>query len=564
MLMPNQSQNINFLEQAAASITAQDFAQAERLVRQALDQTSGDLQAWYLLGVVSACRHDHESALRAFDTVLKHHRQTPEVWAHRADAQVQLGNFADGVASYDAALALNPAQSDWWHLKGSALVSLRRFEAALESFGRALALDGGRAQTISARGVALEGLGRAQEALECYRQALTVSPRYATAHSNLGRLLREFGDLPGAIDSLRTAVLLQPEFALSHHNLGSALYDLGELAASIACYRRALELAPSFAECEYSLAVALLKAEEFAGGWRAFESRLRFTRHAILEPPHGLEPWDGEALGTKKLVLVAEAGAGDIIQFTRYAALLNARGIRPLLQIEGRLAALLSTSGYFDGIYTPATQFAPDRHTWCPLMSLPLYLNEPPGKIPAFESYLRADERRVPRWQERLRQLCGVRIGLAWQGNPAAETGSLRGRSMPLKALEPLTTLPGVSLISLQKGAGLEQLQSAPFKSRIHDLGSEIDLGADAFLDTAALMMSLDLVITTDTSIAHLAGALGVPVWVALHGASDWRWFRSGVRSPWYPTMRLFRQHCPGDWTQVIASVRDALEAMPR
>lgn len=557
-------QNTKILEQAAASVAAQDFAQAERLVRGVLDRTSGDLQAWYLLGVVRACRQDHESALAAFDQVLRHHRQAPEVWAHRAEAQVQLRKFADAVASYDAALALNPAQSDWWHLRGAALVSLRRFEAALESFERALALDAGRVQSISARGVALEGLGREHEAADCYRQALALSPHYATAHSNLGRLQREFGDLPGAIESLRTAVALQPEFALAHHNLGSALYDLGELAASIASYRRALELAPDFAECEYSLAVALLKTEEFATGWRAFEARLRFTRHAILEPPRGLQPWNGEDLGARTLVLVSEAGGGDIIQFTRYAAVLNARGIRPLLQIDSRMATLISTSGYFGGTCAPGTEFAPERHTWCSLMSLPLYLKDFSGKIPAFTSYLRADERRVDRWRERLRPLEGVRIGLVWQGNPAAETGSLRGRSMPLQALEPLTTLPGVSLISLQKGAGAEQLKSATFQRRIHDWGGELDLGPDAFVDTAALLMSLDVVITTDTSMAHLAGALGVPVWVALHRVSDWRWFRSGERSPWYPTMTLFRQQHAGDWTPVVESIRGGVEAMLR
>jgi tetratricopeptide (TPR) repeat protein len=557
-------QHITILEQAATSMAAQDFVRAEQLVRQVLDDAPRDLQAWYLLGTVRAHLEDHAAALAAFDTVLRHHRQSPEVWAQHADVLVRLRRFADAVASYDAALALNPAQSDWWHLKGSALVSLGRFEAALECFGRALALDADRVQTISARGVALEGLGRSREAAACYRRALELSPQYATAHSNLGRLQREFGELAEAVDTLRTAVALQPDFAMAHHNLGSALYDLGELDAGIASYRRALELAPEFAECEYSLAVALLKAGKFSAGWRAFEARLRFTRHAVLNPPRGMDPWRGEALGGRTLVVIAEAGAGDIIQFARYGALLNSRGIRPRLQIDDRMAALISTSGFFDGSCNPEDELAPDGHTWCSLMSLPLRLGDAAPAIPAFAPYLKADERLVARWRERLGRIGGMRIGFVWQGNPAAEIGSLRGRSMPLQALEPIAALPGVSLISLQKGAGLDQLHSASFKERIQDLGGGLDLGKDAFVDTAAVLMNLDLVISTDSSLAHLAGALGVPVWVALHAASDWRWFRSGDSSPWYPTMRLFRQVRPGDWAPVVDSMRGGVETMLR
>ena len=234
------------------------------------------------------------------------------------------------------------------------------------------------------------------------------------------------------------------------------------------------------------------------------------------------------------------------------------------MHINERMAALIATSGFFDDTCPPDAELAPERHTWCSLMSLPLLLEDAARNIPAFAPYLGADAQRVDHWRERLAGIGGMRIGCVWQGNPAAEFGSLRGRSMPLQALEPLAALDGVSLISLQKGAGLEQLRAVSFKERIHDLSGELDLGKDSFVDTAAVLMNLDLIITTDTSLAHLAGALGVPVWVALHRAADWRWFRTGDSSPWYPTMRLFRQRQAGDWAPVIDSMRGAIEATLR
>jgi tetratricopeptide (TPR) repeat protein len=555
------SESSKVLERAAGLAAAKQFVPAERLVREVLSLSSDDFKAWYLLGMIQAHQADHESALASFDEALRRHHQSPQVWASRAESLVRLRRPMDAVVSYDVALGLQPQQCDWWHLRGTALVELRRFEAALESFERALVLDGTRVQTISARGVALEGLGRSREAADCYRRALVLAPGYATAHSNLGRLQRESGDVEGALASFRAAVSFQPEFALAHHNLGCTLYDSNDLPAAIASYRRALVIAPQFAECEYSLATALLKSEDFAAGWKAFEARLRLRQHATLPAPPGLEPWSGEALGNKTLLILAEAGAGDTLQFTRYAALLNARGIRPELQIHPRLCAIVRSCGYFGEIHPTGQYFAPDRHVWCSLMSLPFRLAANAIGVASPGPYLRAESSRVERWRARLRAIGGFRIGIVWQGNPEAEIGSLRGRSMPAEEFAPLAAMPEVSLISLQQGAGTEQLESLSFRERVVDLGAELDVGSDGFVDTAAVMMNLDLVIATDTSVAHLAGALGVRVWVALHATSDWRWFQSRDDSPWYPTMRLFRQD-PGDkWRGVMTHMRDRIQS---
>jgi hypothetical protein len=252
-----------------------------------------------------------------------------------------------------------------------------------------------------------------------------------------------------------------------------------------------------------------------------------------------------------------------MFQFVRYGALLNAAGIRPVLQAGDRMSAILRSTGYFSEVFPPGTQFAPERHVWCSLMSLPFHLRPEAGEIPSFACYLRAEDARIASWRARLERSVGMRIGIVWQGNPAAEIGSLRGRSLPLAELEPLARLPGVSLISLQKGAGTEQLATFALRDRILDLGPELDTGADAFLDTAAVLKNLDLVVTVDTSMAHLAGALGVPVWLLLHRTPDWRWFEQLDSSPWYPSMRLFRQTRQHDWRPLVDTICSRLAGRP-
>jgi tetratricopeptide (TPR) repeat protein len=485
-----------------------------------------------------------------------------DAWATRAAQQAHSGRLAEAVASYDAALALQPAQAPWWHRRGSALVGLHRFDAALASFERALRLEPGQVAILSARGVALEGLGRHEAAAASYRQALTLAPGYATAHSNLGRLLREAGNLSEAIECFRTAVSLRPDFAMAHHNLGCALYDTGELAAAIASYRRALALSSQVAEYEFSLALALLKSGQMQAGWQAFEARLRTRLTSPIDPPPGLTQWSGEHLAGRTLVLVAEGGFGDIIHFCRYGAQLNARGIRPALQVAPRLWALLRTTGYFCDFFPPGSHYAAEQHLWYPLLSLPRLLRSDAQETPRDIPYLHVDAERVARWRSRLAPITGVRIGIVWQGNADAEVGSLRGRSMSLAQLAPLAALPAVCLIALQRGPAAADLARVPFSERILDLGGELDVGADGFLDTAALIENLDLVISVDTSTAHLAGALGAPVWVALHRSSDWRWLQERSDTSWYPGMRLFRQTAAGNWESVITQMSEALAAM--
>jgi hypothetical protein len=268
---------------------------------------------------------------------------------------------------------------------------------------------------------------------------------------------------------------------------------------------------------------------------------------------------DLECLAGKVFFAYAEQGFGDTLQFCRYVNLLQMRAAKVILEVPRPLKRLLRSLNGNAEVIGRGESIPPfDSHG--PLMSLPLAFGTDLGSIPADVPYIRAEPQAIVRWSEKLRPVHGLKVGIAWQGNPQPEQSWARGRSVPLKAFRPLALLPGVSLISLQKGPGTEQLAAADFAGRIIILGDELDSGTDAFVDTAAVMAILDLVITSDTSITHLAGAMGVPVWLALQAVPSWHWMLERMDSPWYPTMRLFRQPRPGDWGTVFEEIARALE----
>jgi hypothetical protein len=310
----------------------------------------------------------------------------------------------------------------------------------------------------------------------------------------------------------------------------------------------------------YNKAMLLLLLGEFTEGWRLYEQRLRAA--SVARPPRSYaQPrWTGrESLSGKVILVYAEQGFGDTLQFSRYVSLLQAQARRVIFEAPQPLLAILSSLGRGVQLVGHGEQIEGfDYH--CPLMSLPAAFGTELATIPAAVPYLRAEPRAVERWAEKLRPVSGLRIGIAWQGNPVPERSWARGRSVPLEFFRPLASSEQITLVSLQKGPGVEQLSEVDFGARLIVLGDELDSGGDAFVDTAAVMANLDLIITSDTAIPHLAGALGVPVWLVLQAVPSWHWLLERNDSPWYPTMRLFRQPRPGDWRAVFAEVGAALE----
>ncbi len=432
-----------------------------------------------------------------------------------------------------------------------ALLRLEKFEDAVVCYQRLVALRPTSLEAHIHLATTLSRLGRFAEALRVCDRILETQSGAAEAHLARAVALKDLQRLEASLDACERAVELQPSSAAAWDKRGAALRDLGRFADALRSMQRAVSLDADYALAQEHAGMLLLLQGDFAQGWERYESRLKIG--GSVGPRFSeRRRWQGQTQGT--VLLHAEQGLGDTIQFCRYAPLLAAQGLNVILSVQRSIRRLL-TSLAADIRVVADTDPAPVSEWQCPLMSLPQVFGTTPGDVPGAVPYLHAEPARVERWRE---ALAGdeFKIGLCWQGSP----GSIdRGRSFPLSLLAPLAALPGIRLISLQKGFGVEQLASLPAGMKIEELGAQCDSSSDAFLDTAAVMDSLDLVITSDTSIAHLAGALGRPAWVALQQVPDWRWLLAGEQTPWYPSLRLFRQAMRGDWLGVFSRMRDEL-----
>ena len=468
-------------------------------------------------------RGQFAEALVLFDALIQHHADVPEVQAGRGDVLISMKSPAPALACYDKAIALRPAEPRY-HVK---------------------------------KGVALQLLGRLDDALQSYDQAITLDATGADAHYNKGTVLAAMERLDEAAASYDEALRLRPGFAQAWSNKGVALQALKRPTQALVCFDRAIALMPANNVMRRNKAFCSLLLGQFEEGWRLYEERPGHPLRASAVTDKRL--WSGEEDLTGKTLLVhGEQGLGDVIQFCRYAALAEAQGARVTLAAPAALVRLLGQSGLrVVDEHASAGDF--DFHI--ALLSMPLVFRTDAKTIPAVLPYLAAEPDRVAVWSQKLGPQ-GFRIGIAWQGDKARNVDA--GRSIPLRHFASLADIPGVRLISLQKNYGTEQLAHLPDGMAVDVLGEAFDAGPDAFVDSAAVMESLDLVITSDTAIAHLAGALGRPVWLALQHVPEWRWQLDRDDSPWYPGMRLFRQQTRGDWSTVFAQMQAELTAMVR
>ncbi|HTT83069.1 MAG TPA: glycosyltransferase, partial [Rhizomicrobium sp.] len=348
---------------------------------------------------------------------------------------------------------------------------------------------------------------------------------------------------------------LQPEFAEAHNNRGGALQDMERMDEALRSFERAIELKPGFADAYWNKALYKLLTGQFAEGWQLHEWRKRKSE-PLGDRTFPQPAWSGrEDIAGKTLFIHSEQGLGDTIQFCRYAILARARAAQVIFAVPDALEHLLRD--LHPSIRIVGQRAVPppfDYHIT--LLSMPLAFQTTLDNCPADIPYLRAEPDRVDRWRERLGSE-GFKIGICWQGNPKGDVDI--GRSFPLQCFERIAAIPNVRLISLQRYTGIEQLAQLPPGMKVETLGSEFDSVPDAFVDSAAVMESLDLVITSDTAMAHLAGALGRPAWVALKRVPDWRWLLDRSDTPWYPTLRLFRQKRRGEWRSVFDAMHDRL-----
>ncbi|MGD9879939.1 MAG: tetratricopeptide repeat protein [Reyranella sp.] len=548
------------LERAVVLHRGGKLAEARALYEQVLRRQPRNFDALHLLGTIMA---QTGFRLEAVDLIGKAIAVQPrDASAHYNLGNVlrDLGRTEEAVASYDKALALNPRSAGAHCNRGNGLLDLGRPAEALASYEAALRLTPDYVRALVNSAVALLDLRRPEEALVFCDRVIALKPDHAKALNNRGNALRQLRRSGLALASFEQAIAASPDFAEAHCNHGNALLDLRRPSDAIASYDRAVALKPDYGDALWNKAAATLMMGDFAGGWRLYEARKQRREPVGRCPVPGPE-WTGrEPIAGKTLLVYFEQGLGDTIQFSRFIGLLEARGARVVFLVPTRLKRLLRSLSPSVELVVPSSA-VPRFDYQVALLSLPFVLaTRDEAAIPSTVPYLAAEPDRTAAWRRRLGD-GGFKVGVAWQGNPLAETES--GRAFPLAGLAPLAGLPGVRLVSLQKNDGLDQLPGLPPGMAVETPDGPID-EEDGFVDTAAIMMSLDLVVTADTSIAHLAGALGRPVWLALQHAAEWRWLLDRSDSPWYPTMRLFRQPSQNDWAGVFSAMTEVLAGRVR
>jgi tetratricopeptide (TPR) repeat protein len=467
----------------------------------------------------------------------------------------QAGRLDEAQQIYRQILAAQPDQFDSLHMLGVIDLQRGKHAEALRKIDAALELNPDYAEAVAHRGVAVQRLGRLDEALASYDEAIRLDPHHAGAHNNRGNVLMELRRLNEALASYDKALALKPHHAGGFHNRGTALRELNRFDEALASYDKAIALKPDYAEAFNSRGMLKLLRGRWSDGWVDYEWRGKME-HKRRSPKIKAQDWREEDLAGCSLAVYAEMHFGDSIQFARYLPLLSRRGAEVTFFAPAKLIRLFRT-------LTPQISLAnaiDGRSHFdfrCAVMSLPYRFGTEVLSIPNEVPYLSAEKDLVGYWKNKIGE-AGFKIGIAWQG---LSQGALDRRRFALAEIAPLAQLPGVRFISVQKHDGLEQLDGLPAGTKVETLG-DFDSGPDAFIDTAAVMENLDLIITSDTSIAHLAGALGRPTWVALVYIPEWRWLLDRDDSPWYPTMRLFRQETDGDWKSVFAKMERELRSL--
>lgn len=521
----------------------------------ALDRNLAD--AHLNLGNALQLKGQPEDAVASYRRALRLNPQSAEIHYNLGRVYEAQGQLANATHSYRRAVALRPDYVEAHFNLGNVLQAAGQPGEAVASYQRVLALRPDHAEAHNNLGAQFELAGQPQQAMSSYRQALALRPVFPEAHNNLGNVLLAEGQTDAAIASYQTAIAQRPDYAEAHNNLGNALQSAGRLDEAVQSHDRALALKPDFADARWNKAFALLLQGDFAAGWPLFESRWAVLGTQPEVAIHARPLWLGDTpLAGRTLLVHHEQGLGDTLQMLRYVPLLAAQGARVIVQVPAALAALTATVTGVAAVVLTGEPL-PEHELHCPCMSLPLACRTTLATIPNAVPYLAVPAAIGARWRERLdetrnKERAGARIGLVWSGSTAHRND--RHRSLALRQLSPLLAMPA-QFHSLQKEYRPGEQAELGAQGNVHDWSAQLD----SLADTAGLIAQLELVIAVDTAVAHLAGALGKPVWLLLPAAPDYRWLLDRTDSPWYPTMRLFRQQEAGNWAPVIEALATAL-----
>ena len=542
------------VEEAVGLYRQGKLAEAEKICTRVLRARPDWFDALHLLGVIKLQGGKAGAACSHFEQALKLDPASAAAMSNLGMALAALNRDQEALAILDKATALTPGSIEAISNRGNVLMKLNRPAEALAAFDAALALAPGFPGARANRGNALAALGRFEEALAQYDAVLAVLPTHAETYLNRGNALMGLSRAAEAVAAYDRALALRPDYVRAHIGRGAARQALNQQHEALADFERAIALDKSNADAHHNAALARLTLGDYRRGFEQYE--WRWQRSGMpARRRFGKPLWLGEyPLARKRILVAAEQGLGDCIQFARYVPMLAKSGATVVLEAPPPLLGLLAR---LDGVAEAVARgdALPAFDVYCPAGSLPRALRTEVSTIPAEIPYMRASEERIAKWRDRIERLPRPRIAVAWSGS--ADHPNDRNRSMALRQMAPLFALKA-GFVSVQRdlrAADAEELTRQPALTHVGD-------ALDDFDDTAAVLALVDLVITVDTSVAHLAGALGRPTFVLVPFCPDWRWMLARAGSPWYPTLRLFRQPAVGDWESVIARVADAVRAL--
>jgi tetratricopeptide (TPR) repeat protein len=510
----------------------------------------------HLLGVGAYQKGDYENARILIGRALSIDPQKPHYYHNFGKVCAALGESQDAINAYRQAINLKPDYIEAYCSLGRALQDQLRFDEALDLFDKILQISPYEANIHHGRGKILSAQGRYDQAIEAFARAIDLNPDKAIFYNSLGIARGLSGDQPAAIEAFELALNIQPDLAEAVNNLGTAMQELGEFDKALEYFGRAIQIRPDYGEACFNRAAICLLKGDFEQGWADYEGRSRQTgwKRSHTCPP-GMPRWNGNFFTGKRLCVHSEQGLGDTLQFIRYLPLVKALGGTVVLETSELLVELLSGLKSVDEFVIQGSDYSKDAdHDMCVhLLSLPGLFQTTLETIPSTVPYVVADSVKVSYWKHKLTGH-DFKIGLVWAGNPSHKKDS--SRSVELEHFGVLDKISGLRMYGLQKGEAARQAGKLADVRDIHNFGDELY----DFSDTAALIANLDLVVSVDTAVAHLAGSMGKPIWVMLPYVPDWRWMLARDDSPWYPTMRLFRQPEKGNWDAVMRNIVKELE----
>ena len=523
-------------------------------------------EAHHNLGTALKEKGELDAAINAYSKAIELDPNDPDTHYNLGITFKAQGDLNAAVAAYNIAIQLKPNFTDAHNNLGIALKEQGDLNAAVSAYNTAIQLNPNFTDAFNNLGNALKAQGDLNAAISSYKNSLQLEPNNPETHNRIGIALQEKEDIEAAIVCFNTALQLEPNHPDTHNNLGVALQQQGYVDAAIISFSAALQLEPNDPVIHWNSSQSMLLGGDYKNGWEKYEWRFKKEeRPAQLHVIPSCIKWnEGVPLEqAEQLLLVTEQGLGDTLQFMRYATTLRKKGISISFCAQPKLHSLIQASGIDQSPLTPEKANQVTEGKWIPLLSVPRHLGVSPDNPVITMPYIKTTDELTAKWAGILGAKENPVIGINWQGSPTAEKsvvrGVLRGRSLALETFAPITSNGQISLLSLQKGFGSEQLETCSFKHRFVSCQGQVNDVWD-FLETAAIIANCDLVITSDTSVAHLAGGMGKTTWLLLQKVPDWRWGLDGDSTFWYPSMRLFRQKERGNWNEVMERVAEALQ----